>query len=46
MNTYERVALASICKKAIDEASLAHPGHSIEFEPWDDPPGDWDRDLP
>lgn len=45
MNTDEGVPLAWICKKAIDEASLAHPGHPIEFEPWDDAPGDWDRDL-
>jgi len=45
MNTHEHVPLAWICQKVIDEASLAHPGHSIEFEPWDDAPGDWDRDL-
>ena len=45
MNAREHVPLAWICQKVIDEASLAHPGHSIEFEPWDDAPGDWDRDL-
>ena len=36
MNAREHVPLAWICQKVIDEASLAHPGHSIEFEPWDD----------
>jgi signal transduction histidine kinase len=38
------VTLAGICREAIDEASLAHPGHPIEFERWDDAPGEWDRD--
>ncbi len=38
------VPLAGICREAIDEASLAHPGHPIEFEDWDDAPGEWDRD--
>jgi sigma-B regulation protein RsbU (phosphoserine phosphatase) len=40
----ERVPLAAICREAIEEASLAFPGHPIEFEPWDDAPGEWDRD--
>jgi PAS domain S-box-containing protein len=40
----ERVALAGICREAIDEASLAYPGHPIEFESWDDAPGEWDHD--
>jgi signal transduction histidine kinase len=40
----ERVPLAGICREAIDEASLAHPGHPIEFEPWDDARGEWDHD--
>ncbi len=40
----ERVPLAAICREAIDEASLAYPGHPIEFESWDDAPGEWDHD--
>jgi PAS domain S-box-containing protein len=40
----EHVPLAAICREAIDEASLAHPGHPIEFERYDDAPGEWDRD--
>jgi sigma-B regulation protein RsbU (phosphoserine phosphatase) len=40
----ELVPLAAICREAIDEASLAHPGHPIEFECWDEAPGEWDRD--
>jgi signal transduction histidine kinase len=40
----ERVSLAGICREAIDEASLAHPGHRIEFECWDDAAGEWDHD--
>jgi signal transduction histidine kinase len=40
----ERVTLAGICREAIDQASLAHPGHPIEFESWDDAPGEWDHD--
>ncbi len=40
----ERVPLAGICREAIDEASLAYPGHSIELESWDDAPGEWDHD--
>jgi sigma-B regulation protein RsbU (phosphoserine phosphatase) len=40
----EWVPLAEICQEAIDEASVAHPGHPIEFECWDDAPGQWDRD--
>jgi signal transduction histidine kinase len=39
-----RVPLAGICREAIDEAELAHPGHPIEFQPWDEAQGDWDRD--
>src|SRR5438105_2665310 len=39
----ERGPLAAICQQAIDEALLAYPGHSIEFERWDEAPGDWDR---
>ena len=39
-----RVPLAGICREAIDEAELAHPDHPIEFEPWDEAQGDWDRD--
>ena len=34
--------LAAICRQAIDEALLAHPGHPIEFERWDEGCGDWD----
>ncbi len=41
---HERVPLAEICQEAIDEATLAYPGHPIEFERWDDAPGEWDRD--
>jgi signal transduction histidine kinase len=40
----ERVHLAGICREAVDEAALAHPDHPIEFDSWDDAPGDWDRD--
>ena len=40
----EWVPLAEFCQEAIDEASVAHPGHPIEFECWDDAPGEWDRD--
>jgi signal transduction histidine kinase len=40
----ELVALADICEEVIDEASLAYPGHPIEFEHYDDAPGEWDRD--
>jgi signal transduction histidine kinase len=40
----DRVLLAEICEDAIDEAVPAHPGQRIEFERWDDAPGDWDRD--
>jgi signal transduction histidine kinase len=40
----ERVPLAGICREAIEEASLAYPDHPIEFECWDDAPGEWDRD--
>jgi signal transduction histidine kinase len=39
----ESVSLAGICREAIAEVSAAQPGHSIEFEPWDDAPGEWDR---
>ncbi len=39
----ERVPLAEICREAVDEATLAYPGHPIEFERWDDAPGEWDR---
>ena len=39
-----RLELAAICREAIDEALLAHPGHRIEFECWDEAPGQWDRD--
>jgi signal transduction histidine kinase len=38
------VPLAGICREVIEEASLAHPGRLIEFERWDDAPGEWDRD--
>jgi len=37
-------SLADICRKAVREASLTHPGHSIDFECWDEAPGEWDRD--
>src|SRR5258708_18671282 len=37
--------LAAICRHAIDEALFAHPGHPIEFERWDEAPGQWDRDC-
>jgi sigma-B regulation protein RsbU (phosphoserine phosphatase) len=40
----ERVPLAGICREAVEEAALAHPGHLIEFESWDDAHGEWDRD--
>ena len=40
----DRVLLAEICEEAIDEASPPHPDQRIEFECWDDAPGDWDHD--
>ncbi len=40
----EPVSLAAICREAIEEATLAYPGHPIEFERYDDAPGEWDRD--
>jgi signal transduction histidine kinase len=39
----ERIPLAGICRDAIVEASLEHPGSPIELECWDEAPGDWDR---
>ncbi len=39
-----RTPLAAICRQAIDKALLTHPGHPIEFECWDEAPGEWDRD--
>lgn len=41
---HEAVSLAAICREAIGEGSLAYPGHPIEFERYDDAPGEWDRD--
>jgi ribosomal protein S14 len=38
----ERCPLADICRQAIRE--LAHPGHSIDFDCWDEAVGEWDRD--
>jgi signal transduction histidine kinase len=38
------VPLAGICREVIEELSLAHPGHPIEFEDWDDALGEWNRD--
>jgi signal transduction histidine kinase len=40
----EPVVLADICEEVIDEASLAYPEHPIEFERYDDAPGEWDHD--
>jgi signal transduction histidine kinase len=40
----DRVLLAEICEEAIGEALPAHPGQRVEFERWDDAPGDWDPD--
>ncbi len=40
----EPVSLAAICREAVEEATLAYPGHPIEFERYDDAPGEWDRD--
>jgi len=40
----DRIFLAEICEEAIDEVAPAHPGQRIEFERWDDAPGDWDHD--
>lgn len=40
----ERGPLATICRQAIDESFLAYRGHPIEFECWDEAPGQWDRD--
>lgn len=40
----ERLTLAGIAEEAVEEASLAHPEHPIEFENWADAPGEWDRD--
>jgi len=40
----EPASLAAICREAIEEATLAYPGHPIEFERYDDAPGEWDPD--
>jgi signal transduction histidine kinase len=40
----ERGSLAEICREAAEEASLAHPGRSIEVEAWDEGLGEWDTD--
>ena len=37
-----RQPLAAICRQAVAEALLAHPGRRIELECWDEGPGEWD----
>ena len=41
----EGVALTDVCREAIDQAMLAHPGHHIELGGWEETFGVWDREL-
>jgi signal transduction histidine kinase len=40
----ERGPLADVVRQAVAETSLAYPGHPLQFECWDEAPGEWDRD--